>query len=135
MANRKDLVTAAHAAALKARKNSYSPYSRFPVGAALVLKDGSIFAGCNVENASFGATICAERNAFLAAIAAQGKIDPKAVVIITDPAAVPCGLCLQVMAEFCGPEMPVYLGTPEGPGEEVAFRDLLTRPFGPESLK
>ena len=130
-----DRIQAAHKAALAARAHSYSPYSRFPVGAALVLESGEIVAGCNVENASFGATICAERNAFLAAVAKHGRIKPQSMVIITDPEAVPCGLCLQVMAEFCGPEFPVYLGTPASPGPAVKLKDLLPRPFGPDSLK
>jgi cytidine deaminase len=129
------LIQDAHSAAAKARENSYSPYSNYAVGAALLLEGGQIIAGCNVENSSFGATICAERNAFLAAVAQYGKIKPKAIVLITREEAVPCGLCLQVMAEFCGPEFPVYLGTPAGPGEAVPLKELLPRPFSPEALK
>jgi homotetrameric cytidine deaminase len=125
----------AHHIAVEARKNSYSPYSRFRVGAALVLENGKIVGGCNVENSSFGGTICAERTAFSSAIAQFGKIRPKALVLVTEPEAVPCGLCLQVMAEFCPPDFPVYLGTPAGPGEAVTLKNLLPRPFGPDSLK
>lgn len=125
----------AHRIALEARKNSYSPYSRFAVGAALVLENGEIIGGCNVENASFGATICAERNAFLAAVAKFGKIKPKLLVIVTEPKAVPCALCLQVMAEFCPADMPVHLGTTKTPGDSVTFKELLPRPFNPDSLK
>ena len=125
----------AHRAAVEARKNSYSPYSKFKVGAALVLEDGTIVPGCNVENASFGGTICAERTAFTSAVAKFGKIKPAALLIVTEPEAVPCGLCLQVMAEFCGSEFPVYLGTTKTPGPKVALKKLLPKPFGPESLK
>lgn len=125
----------AHEMAIAARKNSYSPYSNFKVGAALVLAGGEIVGGCNVENASFGATICAERNAVLAAVARFGKIRPEAIVLVTDPAAVPCGLCLQVMAEFCPPDFPVYLSTPSELGKMVTLKELLPRPFSPDSLK
>jgi len=125
----------AHRVALEARNNSYSPYSKFKVGAALVLDSGVIVPGCNVENASFGGTICAERTAFTSAVAKYGKIKPTALLIVTEPEAVPCGLCLQVMAEFCGPDFPVYLGTPASPGHMVPLRELLPRPFSPDSLK
>jgi homotetrameric cytidine deaminase len=125
----------AHRIAVEARKNSYSPYSRFRVGAALLLENGKIVGGCNVENSSFGGTICAERTAFSSAIAQFGEIRPQALVLVTEPEAVPCGICLQVMAEFCPPDFPVYLGTPAGPGEAVALKNLLPRPFGPDSLK
>lgn len=124
-----------HAAALAAQKNSYSPYSNYPVGAALLLADGSIVAGCNVENSSYGATICAERNAFWAAVAAKGKIKPVAMVLVTREEAVPCGLCLQVMSEFCAPDFPIYLGTPAGPGTKVTLKEFLPRPFLPEDLE
>lgn len=125
----------AHRTAVEARNNSYSPYSKFKVGAALILENGMIVPGCNVENASFGGTICAERTAFTSAVAKYGKIKPSALLIVTEPEAVPCGLCLQVMAEFCGPDFPVYLGTTASPGPMVPLRDLLPRPFSPESLK
>jgi cytidine deaminase len=124
-----------HAEALKARKKSYSPYSRYSVGAALLLEDGTIVPGCNVENASFGATICAERTAFFSAVAQLGKFKPEALVLITEPAAVPCGLCLQVMAEFCPKDFPIYLGTPRSLGKKVKLKDLLPHSFGPESLE
>ena len=127
----------AYDAAVLARKNAYSPYSKFQVGAALLLEEGEIIPGCNVENASFGGTICAERNAFCAAIAKFGgkKLRPKAVVIVTEPEAVPCGLCLQVMAEFCPPKMPVYFCTPKKIGPKLQLRELLPHPFTPEKLK
>jgi cytidine deaminase len=125
----------AHAAAKSARDNAYAPYSKFKVGASIVLDNGEIISGCNVENASYGATICAERNAFFAAVAKFGKIQPKAIVLVTEPEAVPCGLCLQVMAEFCKPNCEIYLGTSKKLGKSMKLNELLTHPFGPEALK
>ena len=101
--------------ALDARNNAYSPYSDFCVGAALLTSDGETFVGSNVENISFGGTICAERAAFVAAIS-HGKRDFAAIAIVgakrgEHPAAVcpPCGICRQFMAEFCPPDFPVLL--------------------------
>jgi cytidine deaminase len=130
----KELLQKAHHAAAEARNNSYSPYSKFRVGAALLLENGEIVAGCNVENASYGGTLCAERTAISSAVARFGKIRPAAMILVTEPEAVPCGLCLQVMAEFCPPDFPVYLGTPAGLGPRVTLKELLPRPFGPDSL-
>jgi cytidine deaminase len=96
-----------------AMKNAYAPYSDFKVGAAILLKDGRVFTGCNVENASFGLTICAERNAIFAAVAAsKRKIEIVAVAVLNHRgvACSPCGACRQVIAEF-GPRAVVsYLG-------------------------
>lgn len=105
------------AEARQARLVSYSPYSHFAVGAALLCADGSVVRGCNVENASYGLTLCAERNAIFQAVA-QGKRAFKAMAIVgngTEPAW-PCGACLQVMAEFA-PEMTLYVAGAEG--EEI----------------
>ena len=100
------LLTAAAAAAKKA----HSPYSKFHVGSALLTSDGHVFTGCNVENASYGLTICAERNAVFAAVAA-GKKKFKAVAIVASGKQMPypCGACRQVLAEFCGPDTKVYI--------------------------
>lgn len=124
----------AFAAATAAREQAHAPYSRFKVGAALLLRDGSVMPGCNVENSSFGATICAERNAVCATVARYGKVDARALVLVTDPAASPCGLCLQVLAEFCDPSLPIYQSTPKGLGQSRALREFLPHPFGPEKL-
>ena len=88
-------------AAFEAQKNSYSPYSHYPVGAAVLLEDGSIFTGCNVENASYPAGFCAEQNAIGSAIAA-GKLNFQAIAVVgsEDTYTTPCGICRQVLAEF-----------------------------------
>ena len=101
--------------ALDAREKAYSPYSDFCVGAALLCSDGEIFTGVNIENGSYGATICAERSAFCAAIS-EGKRDFSAVAIVgaergkaPDKICPPCGICRQFMAEFCSADFPVFL--------------------------
>lgn len=115
------------------RKLSYSPYSKYAVGAAIATKNGSIFVGTNVENASFGATICAERAAVMTMIAA-GEREPIACAVVTgdrEPAS-PCGICRQVLAEFNG-DMPIAmvgLGSREGEtGRVTSLADLLPHQF------
>lgn len=126
-----ELKDKAFKAALKARSHAHAPYSKFQVGAALVDSEGNIFSGCNVENASFGATVCAERTALLSSVAQYGKRDYAFIVVVVDtnPVTVPCALCLQVLSEFVGPDFPVYLGDLEGIKKEVRFGDLLPMPF------
>jgi len=97
-------------AAAAARKNSYSPYSNYAVGAAVTGNSGKIYSGANVENASYGLTMCAERAAIFAAVSA-GEKEIKAVAICGAEGCMPCGACLQVMSEFCGKDTPVYLIT------------------------
>ncbi|MDO4281134.1 MAG: cytidine deaminase [Peptococcaceae bacterium] len=106
---RRALVDAAKAA----RAQAYAPYSNYHVGAALFCEDGSIICGCNVENASYGLTICAERNAIFAGVG-QGRRNFVAMAIIGDGTrpAIPCGACLQVMSEFA-PELTLYIGAAE----------------------
>lgn len=122
----------AYKIALKARRNSHSPYSKFKVGAALKLGgEDEAVGGCNVENASFGATMCAERTALFRAVAKYGKIKPEFLVIVTGEknATVPCGLCLQALAEFCDDDMKVYLGNEEEILAEKKFKDFLPQAF------
>ena len=123
-----------HRLALKARENSYSPYSKFKVGAAILTESGNIYSGCNVENCSFGATICAERTAILKAVSEEGEIKIKKVVVVTEPQAEPCGMCLQVIAEFACPECVVLLCDPENILKRMSFRDFLPNPFDPSKL-
>lgn len=137
------IVTKAFDLACKAQKNAYAPYSKFYVGAALKLKNSDkIYSGCNVENASYGATVCAERNAIFSTVASEGKPEYEFLVVVsnTDPAIGPCALCLQVIAEFCEPDMPIYLANPEEIQQVVKFKDLLGSPFSkipetPEKFK
>jgi cytidine deaminase len=116
--------------ARKAMKSAYAPYSKFQVGAAILLEDGRVFTGCNVENASYGLTICAERNAIFAAVAAGGKKPRIAAVAVVNKRGVPCspcGACRQVIAEF-GPDAVVwYLGSDGIVGRTM--RELLVDGF------
>ncbi len=114
--------------AIEVAGRAYAPYSRFHVGAVLVGKDGRIFAGCNVENISFGLTICAERNAVFAAVAA-GCREFERIIIVADTAvpASPCGACRQVLAEF-NPDLEVLLANFRGLSETFRLSELLPRP-------
>lgn len=121
------------------RENAYAPYSRYRVGAAIATKSGRIFEGCNVENASFGATICAERGAIMQMIAA-GERDPIACAVVTggEEGAPPCGVCRQVLTEFAR-DMPVVLvgvGSRDGEiGRVVQLADLLPLAFDGAALR
>ena len=117
-------------AATKAREAAYASYSGFAVGAAIIVGGGAIFTGCNVENASYGLTVCAERVAISKAVS-EGERDIVAVGIVApgESPAVPCGACLQVMSEFGGPEMIVVCATPDGEHQEYRLGELLPKPF------
>ncbi|PID39005.1 MAG: cytidine deaminase [Proteobacteria bacterium] len=116
-------------AALAARKQAYAPYSRFNVGAALLLPDDTIVRGCNVENASYGLALCAERNAFGSAVA-QGEREFRAIAVATQssPPGPPCGLCLQTMAELCE-DLDILLVNPEGERQRAKLSQLMRQPF------
>lgn len=118
------------AAAAAARANAYAPYSRFPVGAALLMEDGSIWAGANVENCIPALSVCAERNAMTAA-ASAGLRKPRAVAVITDtsPPARPCGLCRQTLSEFAEDDLPILMTNPQGEREETTLSKLLPDRF------
>lgn len=120
------------AAALEARRRAYAPYSHYQVGAAVLTRDGAVIVGCNVENAAYPATICAERVALTAAVA-QGKRDFAAIAVATANGGTPCGTCRQVMAEL-GPEMVVYISDAAGNYIATDVQTLLPASFGPQRL-
>jgi cytidine deaminase len=122
------------AAAKLARENAHAAYSNFRVGAALRAISGRIFGGCNVENSTYGLTICAERVALFKAISeGERGFDAIAVVTDTDSLTPPCGACRQLIWEFCG-DVPVILANLEGKTEMLRMRDLFPRPFDSSHL-
>lgn len=126
------IVESAFKKALEAQSNAHAPYSNFQVGAAIKIKGQDlIIPGCNVENASYGATVCAERVAITSSVAKLGKPEFEFLVVVTntDPAIGPCALCLQVISEFCSPDMPIYFSNKEGIQKKTLFKDLLPNPF------
>ena len=120
----------------KMLSKAYIPYSKFPVGAALVTKEGKIYTGCNIENASYGLCNCAERTAIFKAVS-EGERDFSYLVITgeTDGPISPCGACRQVIAEFCEPKMPVLLTNVKGDEKEAIVEQLLPGAFSIEDLK
>lgn len=128
--------------ALEARKFAYTPYSGFQVGAALLCKDGTVYTGCNIENAAFGPTNCAERTAFFKAVS-EGKREFSAIAIVGGPAGKepeefcpPCGVCRQVMMEFCDPEsFKILLGKQDMAIQEYSLKELLPLGFSGDGVK
>lgn len=119
--------------AIEARKKSYSPYSGFAVGAALLCVDGTVFTGCNIENASYSPTNCAERTAIFKAVS-EGKKEFQAIAIAGGKEILevcyPCGVCRQVMSEFCDPEIfEIICGTSVKELEVLKLKELLPRSF------
>ncbi len=127
-----DIVKTAFQKAVETHKNSYSPYSNFAVASSIIDNKGRIYTGCNVENSSFGATMCAERTAIFKA-ASEGSREFSDVVVIStsDELATPCGMCLQVMAEFCKPNTKVWIGNLKEIKQGFEFKDINPHPFGP----
>ena len=128
--------------ALQARNNSYSPYSRFQVGAALLTSSGLVYTGCNIENAAYAPTNCAERTAFFKAVS-EGSYEFQAIAIAGGPKYAttlaicsPCGVCRQVMMEFCNPKtFRILLAKSEEDYEEFTLEQLLPLGFGPKNLE
>ena len=129
-------------AAIEARERAYAPYSDYLVGAALLTDSGEIYQGCNIENASYGATNCAERTAFFKAVS-QGNREFRAIAIvggkrksqhgdIFPDMAYPCGICRQVMREFCGPKFRILVGKSAENYEEYTLEEILPESFGPK---
>lgn len=124
--------------ALLAQKHSHSPYSKMKVGAAIKLSNGKIYQGCNIENASFGGTVCAERVALWKAVSEESlPITVSDILVVTDaqPAWPPCGFCRQVMAEFCSPQTKIHIANPRGVEKTTTLGDLLPESFTPTHLK
>ena len=126
--------------AVAAREKAYTPYSHFQVGAALLAKSGKIYHGCNIENAAYAPTNCAERTAFFKAVS-EGEREFTAIAIVAGPEGEelaftsPCGVCRQVMAEFCDPEIfQIIMGTKEDQLKVYRLKELLPLGFGPGNL-
>ncbi|BAB05085.1 cytidine deaminase [Halalkalibacterium halodurans] len=121
--------------AIQAREGAYVPYSRFQVGAALLMKDGSVIRGANIENASYGLTNCAERTALFKAYS-EGRRDVVAIAVVADTKrpVPPCGACRQVMAELCPADTKVYLGNLQGDIQEITVSELLPGAFTAEDM-
>lgn len=124
-------------AAVKAMENAYVPYSKFQVGAALLLKNGEIITGCNIENASYGLCNCGERTALFRAYALGYRKDDIVAMSVagaTDGPISPCGACRQVMAELLNPNTPVYLTNVKGDVKETSVKELLPYSFSGSDL-
>ncbi|HEX6386506.1 MAG TPA: cytidine deaminase [Anaerolineae bacterium] len=119
-------------AACQARRFAYAPYSNYRVGAAILTEDGHIFTGCNVENAAYGSSMCAERTAVFKAIS-EGAKRITAIAVCTENGGSPCGSCRQVLVEFAG-DVPVWLSDAEGNVRETTLHALLPDHFGPKHL-
>ncbi len=121
-------------AAKQARENAHAKFSNFRVGAALCAASGKIYGGCNVENATYGLTVCAERVAIFKAISeGERKFDAIAVVTDTESLTPPCGACRQLIWEFCG-DVPVVMSNLKGRTEIAHMRELFPKPFGSSNL-
>jgi len=118
----------------EAREQAYAPYSRYQVGAAVLTADGQVFTGCNIENAAYPSSLCAERVAIFKAVS-EGHRQLRAIAVVTSNGGSPCGGCRQVMREFGGKQLIVLIA--DGSGtllEELTLEELLPRSFGPEEL-
>ncbi|MBS1961620.1 MAG: cytidine deaminase [Bdellovibrionales bacterium] len=130
-----------YAVAKKARRNAHVPHSGCQVGAAIRLANGKVYPGCNVENASYGGTVCAERGALQTAVCAEGKIKVKEILVVTDasPPWMPCGLCRQVISEFVadapGGDIAIYSTNLKGEMLATTFAKLYPGLFSPAELK
>ena len=132
MINREDLIKAA----MEAKEHAYAPYSNFRVGAALLTKDGKIYQGCNIENAGYTPTNCAERTAFFKAVyEGERNFESIAVNGDADDYLYPCGVCRQVMAEFCAPEFKVFVSKKNGEYLEFTLAEILPGAFTSTELE
>lgn len=120
--------------AIDASTRSHSPYSKAKVGSALETADGKIYQGCNIENASFGGTVCAERVAIWKAVS-EGHNKIKRIYVYTQPGWPPCGMCLQVMTEFADGDLEIIIGDANGIEKTRKLKELLTHAFTPDDMK
>ena len=132
MINRENLIKAA----LEAKEHAYAPYSNFRVGAALLTKEGKIYQGCNIENAGYTPTNCAERTAFFKAVY-EGERNFEAIAVNgdADDYLYPCGVCRQVMAEFCTPDFKVFVSKKNGEYLEFTLAEIFPGAFTPAELE
>ena len=121
--------------ASQSRQRAYAPYSGHWVGSAIRTSNGQIYSGCNVENSSYGGSICAERVAIFKAVSEQGRFQIQEVMVVTDadPAWPPCGMCRQVIAEF-GTDCTIYICNIQGQCQKSSLRELFPRAFTPNHL-
>jgi cytidine deaminase len=121
--------------AIEARRKAYTPYSKFQVGAAVLTKDHHVFQGCNIENASYGLTNCAERTAIFKAVSeGEKEIDTIVIVADTEGPVSPCGACRQVMAEFCDKDTKIILANLNGEKVETTIDELLPGFFSSKDM-
>lgn len=120
--------------AQKASTLAYSPYSKALVGSAIRMKSGKIYSGCNVENSSFGGTVCAERVAIFKAVS-EGEKAISSVYVYTSSGWPPCGLCLQVISEFATDNLEIIMGDAQGNEKALKFKEMLPMAFNPDHLK
>ena len=126
-----------HALATKALKKAHAPYSGYQIGAALITDHGKITSGCNIENASYGGTVCAERVAIWKAVSEFGPMKIKEICIVSnsDQPWPPCGMCLQVMAEFATAQTLIHIGNFKKIGKTYLFKELFPKAFSPTFLE
>ena len=120
--------------AIQVSKNAYSPYSNAKVGSSILTSDGDIFVGCNVENCSYGATVCAERNAIFSGVAAKGRININKIYVYSIHGWTPCGMCLQALVEFATDELQIIVGNEAGKEVIYSNRDLFPQSFSASDL-
>ena len=125
-----------HEAAVAVRLFSHSPYSKHKIGAAVLLTNGKIYSGTNIENASYGGTVCAERVAIWKAVSENKNTKISEICVVSDSATPwpPCGFCRQVLAEFAGPDAIIHVGNLEKINKSFKLKDLLPEAFGPAFL-
>lgn len=126
------LITAAYSV----QQNAYAPYSHYLIGSAIIDSKGTIFSGCNIENSSYGGTVCAERVAIWKGISENMKLPIKAIVVVSSEKDKwpPCGLCRQVLSEFCSPDTEVFFGNNKHQFKKLTFQELMPEAFSADYI-